>query len=361
MRALAKIVKIDSVVNHPNADRLDLCKVGGWQVVSKRDLYKAGDLAIFAEIDSWIPHTLDPSLTKEGHEPKVYNNVPGQRLRTVRLRGELSQGLLIPLSHETMVRCEAGKALIQRGISPLSAQDELVGQDVTELLGIQKWEMEIPAQLAGQTKGSFPSQFPKTDQERVQNLSKLIEDLTEPTRPLSVFQIQEKLEGSSMTCYIIDGEFGVCSRNLDLKETEGNTFWQVARKLDIENKMRQYFGSGNVAIQGELIGPGIQGNIYNLKEPTMRVFDAFGSTSSDKMNPTRLQQACETMGLEMVPVLGLIATTDPNFSVEVLLKMAEGKSVLNPNQEREGIVLKHCDDGNMSFKAISNKYLEKQK
>lgn len=348
MRALAKVVKIDSVVNHPNADRLDLCKVGGWQVVSKRDLYKAGDLAVYLEIDSWVPHTLDPSLTKEGHEPKVYNGVPGQRLRTVRLRGELSQGMLLPFN--VCMSNYEGEA---------SSTDWNVGDDLTEVLGIQKWEMEIPAQLAGQTKGSFPSQFPKTDQERVQNLSKLIEDLTEPTRPLSVFQIQEKLEGSSMTCYIIDGEFGVCSRNLDLKETEGNTFWQVARKLDIENKMRQYFGFGNVAIQGELIGPGIQGNIYNLKEPTMRVFDAFNSF--DKMDPRQVQWACDSMGLEMVPVLGTIQTNDPLFTIEDLLKLAEGKSVLNPNQEREGIVLKHCSDGNMSFKAISNKYLEKQK
>lgn len=354
MRKLAKIVRIDSVVNHPNADRLDLCKVGGWQVVAKRDLYKTGDLAIYLEIDSWVPHDVDPSLTKEGHEPKVYNGVPGQRLRTVCLRGELSQGLLIPIN-----------VGIGGFLSVKDKQGETVlvdeGQDVTEVLGIQKWEMEIPAQLAGQAKGSFPSQFPKTDQERVQNLTKMIEELRQLSKPVT-FQIQEKLEGSSMTCYIIDGVFGVCSRNLDLKETEGNTFWQVARKLDIERKMRQFFGFGNVAIQGELIGPGIQGNIYNLKEPTMRVFDALdGHSSTRKMDPVRLQQVCEVMGLETIPVLGYISTDSEDFTVEGLLKLAEGKSELNPSQEREGIVLKHCVDGNVSFKAISNRYLEKQK
>lgn len=344
MRALAKIVKIDSVVNHPNADRLDLCKIGGWQVVAKRDLYKTGDKAVYLEIDSWVPHTLDPSLTKEGHEPKVYNGVQGQRLKTIRLRGELSQGLLIPMS-----------AL------PLELYDDSEGLDLTEFLGIQKWEMEIPAQLAGQAKGSFPSQFPKTDQERVQNLSKEIE-MWKTHNTIDKFYIQEKLEGSSMTCYIIDGVFGVCSRNLDLKETEGNAFWQVARELDIENKMREILISSGVttpAIQGELIGPGIQGNIYKLNKPTMRVFDIL--YGHEKAAPRVMKNICEKMGLETVPYIGEIWTDDPEFTVEGLLKLAEGKSVLNPEQEREGIVLKHFVNGDCSFKAISNKYLEKQK
>jgi RNA ligase (TIGR02306 family) len=344
VRKLARVVKIDSVVNHPNADRLDLCKVGGWQVLSKRDLYKTGDLAIYFEIDSWIPHELDPSLTKEGHEPKVYNGVLGQRLRTVKLRGELSQGLLIPLNFGL-------------GGLPLELVDVQEGEDLTELLGIQKWEMEIPAQLAGQTKAPFPSQFPKTDQERVQNLSTMIELYR--LGAVERFYIQEKLEGSSMTCYLIDGNFGVCSRNLDLIETEGNTFWQVARELDIENKMRNLFGEQNIAIQGELIGPAIQGNIYKLAKPTMRVFDIVDTQG--KLCPGMLTSYCDYMGLETVPNLGVIQTNDPEFSIEGLLKIAEGKSILNPSQEREGIVLKHYLDGNVSFKAISNRYLEKQK
>jgi RNA ligase (TIGR02306 family) len=226
------------------------------------------------------------------------------------------------------------------------------GDDVSELLGIVKWEMPMNAQLAGMAKGNFPSLIPKTDQERVQNLKKEIETATADGL---LFEVTEKMEGSSMTVYLIDGEFGVCSRNLDLKETEGNTFWQVARRDDIEAKMRTIGETGDWAIQGELIGPGIQGNIYKLSQPEFRVFDVYDIANGKYLNPEHRRDLIQRMGLNHVPVMVEDYDLTGAGGVEGLLNFAEAKSVLG-NTEREGIVFKECNGG-MSFKAISNKYL----
>ena len=171
------------------------------------------------------------------------------------------------------------------------------------------------------------------------------------------FEITEKLEGSSMTCYLIDSVFGVCSRNLDLKETADNTFWQVARELDIEAKMREIGPDAQFAIQGELIGPGIQGNIYKLSKPEFYVYDVYDVMQGKYLNPADRLALIDPMGLKHVPVyFGSMSLTGMNL--DKLLTMAEGKSCLSIGQEREGIVFKQVDGG-MTFKAISNRYLLK--
>jgi RNA ligase (TIGR02306 family) len=205
------------------------------------------------------------------------------------------------------------------------------------------------AQLAGMARGNFPSVIPKTDQERVQNLVKEIVASVNLQ-----FEVTEKLEGSSMTCYLIDGVFGVCSRNLDLKETEGNAFWETARRERIEEKMRAC-GDGDWAIQGELIGPGIQGNIYKLDQPRFCVFDVYNIQAGDYLMPVYRRALIDRMGLTHVPVL-LVDKDLGVGSVDEILQWAEGKSKLNLMQEREGIVFKQIDGG-MTFKAISNNYL----
>ena len=139
------------------------------------------------------------------------------------------------------------------------------GVDVTDLLGIVKYEPPIPAELSGKVKGNFPSFLRKTDEERVQNLTKEYEQYIQSDQK---FYITEKLDGSSATFYFKDGVFGVCSRNLELLETAENTFWKVARELDLENKMKK-FGI-NMSLQGELIGEGIQGNPYKIKGQTVK-------------------------------------------------------------------------------------------
>lgn len=333
MRKMASIRKIDAIAPIVGADAIEVATVGGWKVVVKKGEFAAGDLAVYCEIDSWIPTEIAPFLSK-GKEPREFEGVKGERLRTVKLRGQLSQGLLLPLEPT----CANIESLLFEGL------------DVSVPLNIQKWEMQVPAQLAGQVRGNFPTQIPKTDQERVQNLVAEIQS-ADGMR----FEVTEKLEGSSMTCYLIDGEFGVCSRNLDLKRDENNAFWATAIREDIEAKMKAVPTAGDFAIQGELIGPGIQGNIYKLSRTEFYIFDVYNISLGEYMKPDQRREFVEKyLGLNHVPVINPEYPIVP--SVDGLLDAAEGKSVLNAAQEREGIVFKQVDGG-MTFKAISNKYL----
>jgi RNA ligase (TIGR02306 family) len=298
---------------------------------------------VYCEIDSWIPTELAPFLSK-GKEPREFEGIRGERLRTVKLRGQLSQGLLLPVEVDNdqfggVVHLVKGNYCVEEGM------------DVSELLNIVKWERPMNAQLAGMAKGNFPSLIPKTDQERAQNL---VREILAAAQAGTQFEITEKLEGSSMTVYLIDGVFGVCSRNLDLKETADNTFWQVARQEQIEQKMRETGPDAQFAIQGELIGPGIQGNIYKLSKPEFRVFDVYNIQTGEYVQPVYRRALIDRMGLMHAPVL-LIDKDLGVGSVDELLQWAEGESKLGKT-EREGIVFKEAKGG-MSFKAISNKYL----
>jgi RNA ligase (TIGR02306 family) len=344
MRKLATIRRIDAVRPIPDADAIECAVIGGWKVVVKKGEFSVGDLAVYCEIDSWIPTELAPFLSK-GKDPREFEGIKGERLRTVKLRNTTSQGLLLPAN--------------VGGICVLGLEE---GMDVSALLGIVKWEMPMNAQLAGMAKGNFPSFIPKTDQERAQNLVKEIVAANEAGLR---FEITEKLEVSSMTVYLNDGVFGVCSRNLDLKETESNTFWQVARRDGIEEKMRAVPTGSDFAIQGELIGPGIQGNIYKLTEPEFRVFDVYNITIGEYLNPVDRRALVDMMGLKHAPVLvagGSLYYTLGITDMPQLLKYAEGKSVMGDivGPEREGLVFKQVDGG-MTFKVISNSYLCNQR
>lgn len=149
-RKMAVIKSIDEVKSIPDADKICAYKVGGWWVVDQVGKYVVGDYVIYAEIDSWIPTTIAPFLSK-GKEPHEFEGVKGERLRTVRLKKQLSQGLLLPMS-----------VMTDNGHTAYFTE----GLDVSECLGIVKYEAPIPANLAGMTRGLFPSCCPKTDQER---------------------------------------------------------------------------------------------------------------------------------------------------------------------------------------------------
>lgn len=343
MRKLATIRRIDALDPIEGADKIEVATIGGWKVVAQKGLYNVGDLAVYFEIDSWIPNAIAPFLTKPGQYPKVYEGVEGQRLKTIKLRGQISQGLLMPLEYT-----EDGGFYVRRLDGDIQNVSE--DQDVTEALGILKWEKPIPACLAGVSRGNFPSRIPKTDQERCQNLKKEIAQ-----HQGNIFEVTEKLEGSSMTVYRIEGEFGVCSRNLNLKEVEGNTFWDVAKSLDINNKMIEIDEFWDFAIQGELIGPGVQGNIYKLDKHEFRVFDIYDIQSGKYLGPIERQRLVTKMGLTHAPILNDIFILD--HSIEELLRIAEGESRIF-NTEREGIVFKSTSS-DFTFKAISNKYLLK--
>lgn len=353
-RKMATIRRIAEVKAIEGADRIVAYRVDGWYVVDSKDKYQVGDLVVYCEPDSWVPHSIAPFLTKPDQSLKVYKGVEGQKLRTIKLKGQLSQGLLLPISILSGVISNyiSDSDMHAAGFSPLDFFKQFVseGQDVSEFLGIVKWEADIPTQMQGQMKGLFPSFIRKTDQERVQNIRNIEQ------YQATVFEVTEKLEGSSMTVYFRDGEFGVCSRNVELKDDGANTFWQVAKKYDLESKMRS-FGK-NIAIQGELIGPNIQGNIYKLQAPDFYVFDVFDIDNQKYVSSYDRFDLCAEFSLKHAPVI------DKSFwgysTVEEYLSFAEGKAVLNPNQEREGLVFKTLD-GTFSFKVISNRYLIKQK
>ena len=344
MRKLASIRKIIDIQPIPKADAIEVATVDGWKVVVKKGEFVVGDQVVYCEVDSWVPHELAPFLTK-GKEPREFNGVKGERLRTIKLRGQLSQGLILPLDVcISVMGCT----------SPLQE-----GDDVTEWLNIQKWERPIPAQLAGVMRGSFPSFIPKTDQERAQNLVKEIEEAV-----LSglEFERTEKLEGSSMTVYLrflepdeqghSQWDFGVCSRNIDLKRDPDNSFWKVAIEKGLEGLMLSF--GGDIAIQGELVGPGIQGNIYGLDKLEFFVYDIYDIRGGKYIEPPRRRQIIDEMGLDHVPLIDASTKLDFVFS---LLKNAEGMSALKETL-REGDVYKQVDGG-MTFKVVSNLYLER--
>lgn len=336
MRKMATIRKIDALRPIEGADAIECAIVGGWTCVVKKGEYIAGDLAVYCEIDSFIPTTIAPFLTKPGQYAKTFEGVEGERLRTVKLRGQLSQGLLLPFD-------------VLRGAVVILAE----GDDVSEFLGITKYEAPIPAELAGEVKGMFPSVIPKTDQERIQNLSAELE--VWKTENLS-WEVTEKLDGSSMTVYVIDGEVGVCSRNLDLKHNVDNSLWRAAYKHELPAKLANI--GRNIAVQGELIGNGIQGNKYKMRDQDFYVYDIYDIDAGRYYTPAERKAFVTEYKLNHCPVLH--SNTELIESVESLLQLAEGKSVMGDivGPEREGLVFK-CNEKSVSFKAISNKFLLK--
>jgi RNA ligase (TIGR02306 family) len=374
MRKLASIRRIADIQPIEGADAIEVATVDGWKVVVKKNEFTIGDLVVYLEIDSWVPHELAPFLSK-GSEPREYNGVKGERLRTIKLRGQVSQGLLLRVEERDYINF-----LIKwnGGVSDILHVSE--GQDVTEWLGIQKWEAPIPAQLQGQAAGTFPtSLIPKTDQERIQNCFGEIQkrakrfatekvwnaetqtleehpvevpaDFQEPT-----YEVTMKLDGSSMTLFRWEGQLRVCSRNLELKindENKDNTF--VAMALKYGEKIPDGF-----ALQGEVCGPGIQGNREGFTEHKFFVFDVFMIREHRYMSPAGRR---DFLGLvdndselpDHVPVLG----TDWKApeSVEAGLALAEGPSI--NHKIREGLVWKCNEDPSFSFKTISNQFLLK--
>lgn len=326
MRQLASIQRIRALEPIEGADAILRASVLGWQLVVKKDEFSIGDLCVYCEIDSLMPERPEFEFLK----PR------GMRIRTVRLRGQVSQGICFPLS-----------------ILPTGTKIE-EGADVTETLGIVKYEPPIPASLAGVAKGAFPSFIPKTDETRVQVLQELLDKYVGE----SCF-ITEKLDGSSVTYYLRNGEFGVCSRNLELLETPENTLWKMARALGIEEKLRAM--GLNLALQGELIGEGIQGNKYRLKGQHVfffNVFDIERYQYFDYADWLRL-----TAELEISPVPVIMEQFPLTNSIPELVHLSAGRSTLYDVQ-REGIVIRpHTERqdliGRVSFKAINPEFLLK--
>ena len=235
----ASIETIGSIRPHPNADRLEIATILGWQCVVKRGEFTPDQRVVFVAPDTLLPRAPWSEFLDKCRDPI--------RLRTVRLRGEYSQGLVLPLS-----------------VLPAASQTWNVGADVGGELGIRKYEKEIPACLSGIALGGFPSHLaPRTDEDNYQAAP----DQVAATLALGC-TATVKLDGSSGTIIVRDGVIThVCSRNLSLKESDANAFWRVARKLTLRP-------SDTFVLQGELMGPGIQGNGLGLTEPTLYAYQS---------------------------------------------------------------------------------------
>lgn len=334
MRKLATIENIEEVLPIEGADNICLVKVRGWKCVALKTDFKQGDICVYHEVDSFLPVLPRYDFLAKGSSPKkmIVEGIEklGYRLKTARKLGQLSQGLAMPLS--VFPEC-VGRT---------------VGEDVTEALGIRLYEAPVPACLAGEVRGAFPGYIPKTDEERIQNL---LEDL--PFCQEKSFYVSVKIDGSSMTCFKYQGDFGVCSRNLDLKETEKNSFWKVANKYDLRNKLPEGY-----AIQGECAGEGINDNRHKLKGQDVYVFYVFDIEKSRYLELEEMEEFCSKLGLKTVPILHRDLVL--NHTLEDLLKMADGPCPLNTNVLREGIVFRmKGTDRKVSFKAVSNEYLIK--
>lgn len=360
-RKLASIQRIGNILPIEGADAIEIVTVNSWKVVSKKGEFKEGDLCVYFEIDSFLPVREEFEFLRKSSYKKM-GDVEGFRLKTIKLRGQVSQGLCLPLNilegpDEFVIGVSKQPWGDQLQIGPYD--DAFVieeGADVTEYLGVLKYEPPVPAELAGKVKGLFPGFIRKTDEERIQNMTKEYDSMLDKH-----YYVTEKLDGSSATYYFKGGVFGVCSRNLELLETEGNTFWKVARELLIEEKLRNL--GENYSIQGELIGEGVQGNPYKIKGQTVLIFNIFNIDKQEYLSLDDMVHFLHKINvddkpLELVPVVNYDYKLPP--TIEEIIRYADGKSRLNEGTDREGIVIRNRDKS-ISFKAISNTFLLKEK
>ena len=371
-RKLATVRYIKDLLPIGGADFIELAVVDGWKVVVQKGLHVINDMVIYIEIDSWVPYEIAPFLSK-GQEPKEYEGIKGNKLRTIKLRGTTSQGLILPLDEFPEIFNEIkpqiqyqsdidAKAVPNNGDlqqSVLSAIkndpnfDNLIGMDVTKLLGIKKWEPQIPANMAGLIKGDFPSWGKKTDAERIQNLTNEFESYKDIQ-----FEVTIKLDGTSMSVGISpNSEYTVCSRNLSLKtEQEGNTFINLMVKYGLEEKLRLL--NRPILISGEFIGPGIQKNHEKITSNEYYVFNIWDPLTMSYISAKERINICNQLGLKHVPVLyESVLLNDLNINtVDDILEFANGPSLKAAT--REGLVYKSID-GKIMFKTISNKWLIK--
>lgn len=354
MRQLARIVTINKLDKHPNADRLQIAQVGLWNIVTAIDTHKIGGQAIFFEIDSMLPLSDERFAFLAGRKDYVVNGITYARLKTIRLRGVLSQGLLVPAD------------LFEKEIAEFQKEDNTLS--LQEILGVIKYEP--PEDNFGgsnrikNTPGNtrpFPHFIPKTDQERIQNI---VAEYEQSARLKELFEITYKLDGSSITLYVNDGRLGICSRNLDLNlpfdwsewSNMNSHFVKAALEEGILFKMLLAYSrlNHNFALQGELVGPGIQSNFEGLNKHEIYIFDVYDITNRRYMTPQGRRNFLEDLDIKQVPVFkyGYL-----NEDINETLNMADGSSGLN-GQFREGLVFKSVFR-DFSFKAISNSYLEK--
>jgi RNA ligase (TIGR02306 family) len=333
-RSLASIQLISALDEIAGADRIEVATIKGWKVIVKKGEFSVGDKCIYCEIDSVLP--------ADNPEFEFMQGRSKGRVKTMRMRGVLSQGIAFPLSiHSTI------------------PQTPSVDTDVTELLGITKYEPPIDFKQ-GASKGSFPGFIPKTDELRIQSKPELIEELTGQR-----YVITEKVDGTSSTFFVSDGEFGVCSRNMEKKIDGASVYTRIAKEYKLQEILEDIERETGIelALQGEIAGPGIQKNRLGLDELQLFLFTGFNIRDGKYLDHLELSELCARWELPMVYVVEYGA----NFKhdLDSLIELAKGK-YKGTNHNREGIVVRPFREstskylhGRLSFKVINNDFLEK--
>lgn len=354
MRKLVSIREIKSISPIEGADRIEVVQIDGWQVVAQKGIHSVGDVVVYFEIDSFLPQSDSryESFMKFG--TRTFDGVVGHKVKTVRLKGVYSQGIIMPLKEFPEI------------------VDPQFDTDYSELLGIAKWEMFEGTGYQGDAKGNFPWFIPKTDQERIQNLYGKLSQ----THVDKEFVGTLKMDGSSITVFYVnrgdDTPFGLCSRKLELKipdvvgkdigedfdVSQEGKFFQGAWNSDLFWKvlhLHKIYG-GYYAIQGELVGAGIQGNFEKFDKYQVFAYNIFDIEKQEYVDYETFKAMCEEVGIEICPEI-YPAQKVLQKPIKEILEMADGKGLKAAH--REGLVFKQLD-GTCQFKVISNTYLEKQ-
>lgn len=334
MNKLASIERILEINPHPNGDNIEICSILGWKVITQKGLYKAGELVIYVEIDTEFP--AKPEFVSF-LEPRHW------RVKTIRLRGEYSQGLLLPLSLLDTV---------EGHVEPLE------GTSVSELIDCIKYEKPFsvgPNNL--KPKGNFYTDagWSKTDEINICSHLQMLEAL----KGLPYY-ITQKADGmsTSVTYDSQKDELVVCSRNMRLYLDGDNAFLTGVGNYDLDNIMRMYPQYG---IQYETVGPGIQKNPMGLKNIQIRVFNLFDKINKVYCGFDELVDFCTKTCLPMVQLVE--CNNSFNYTLEDLIKMAS--EIKYPgNLLAEGIVIRpqtpiYIGQNNVSFKCLCQKYDER--
>ena len=356
MRKLATIRTIANIKPIPNAERIEVAQIDGWEVIiSKSDNFSQGDKVVYIEIDSKMPKTPEYDFLKS----RKYV------VKTIKLRGQVSQGLVLPL------------AVLPPG-------NYKVGDDVTEILGVTKYDPEAEQENAivaenkkqnpiikyfmrfkwfrklvikRTAKGKFPDWIKKTDEERIQNKTGLFEQLKANKTQLSV---TEKVDGTSSTYFLKKVkknkyEFGVCSRNQRLTKEDTSYYWNVARKYKIKEALRKLIGNLDwIVLQGEITGEKIQGNKYPMDGGER--FWAFNLISPEgKLTTEEMQRALLHHGIYTVPIFDNKFVIPEEWEISDIVHYVQGKSQIYP-RKREGCVFRNVEQ-DISFKCINPEFL----
>ena len=344
MRKLASIQRIYKIEPIEGADRIELASVLGWQCVVNKGQFHPMDLAVYFEIDSFLPIRPEFEFMRASSYRKTDIMGEGFRLKTMRFRGQVSQGLLLPIDQFPEIP---------------SGMD--LGMDVTDILGVRKWEIEEKVTTGGTVIGTLPIDVPHTDETRVQAEPDLIGDFAGLE-----YYITTKMDGSSHSVSLDEDGFHVTGHNYEYKDDGKSAFYELVKRDNIEEKLRKYYednGLKTITLQGELCAPGIQQNRLRLTKPEWYVFTI--RIDGKRVGLKKMQDVCAAMNLQMVPVEEVGTDLPSKYpTVEALLERADGE--YPKGGKKEGIVIRPMEpifneriSASLSMKVVSNKYLLK--